>query len=99
VPSPQARRERQLLKGDVPSPIAPPPGCHLHTRCPFAAELCRQEVPALRDDASGHATRCHFWEDLPDPGRILPQEAEADRRLERLMSAFGADIGAAQAER
>lgn len=91
VPSPDARRERQLLKGDVPSPISPPSGCHLHTRCPFAAEICRTEIPALRDGGRGHATRCHVWEDLPDPGRILPREAEASGRLERLMAAFGAD--------
>ncbi len=41
------RRERTILPGDVPSPIAPPPGCHLHPRCPHAIERCRVERPAL----------------------------------------------------
>ena len=64
LPRPRARRDRTILPGDVPSPINPPPGCHLHTRCPHAIERCRVERPALID-AAGHATACHRWPELP----------------------------------
>jgi oligopeptide/dipeptide ABC transporter ATP-binding protein len=60
VPNPKLRRERQLLQGDVPSPINPPPGCTFHTRCPYAMDRCRQEVPALREIAPGHGVSCHL---------------------------------------
>jgi dipeptide transport system ATP-binding protein len=43
----RARRERVALKGEPPSPLDPPAGCAFHTRCPYAAERCRSEVPAL----------------------------------------------------
>ena len=65
VPQPHARRQRQLLEGDVPSPLSPPAGCHLHPRCAHAIERCRIERPALVDDQSGHATACHRWRELP----------------------------------
>jgi oligopeptide/dipeptide ABC transporter ATP-binding protein len=60
VPNPKLRRERRLLQGDVPSPINPPPGCTFHTRCPYAMDRCRQEVPALREIAPGHGVSCHL---------------------------------------
>jgi peptide/nickel transport system ATP-binding protein len=49
VPGQGHRKNRLILKGDVPSPVAPPPGCRFHPRCPFAIERCRTEVPALRE--------------------------------------------------
>ena len=55
VPNPKLRREKRLLQGDVPSPINPPPGCTFHTRCPFAEDRCRQEVPVLREIAPATA--------------------------------------------
>jgi oligopeptide/dipeptide ABC transporter ATP-binding protein len=88
VASPQARRERRILQGDVPSPISPPPGCHLHTRCPYAAEICRHDRPGLDDDETGHAAACHFWRDLPSAKDSLPDEGRIDPRLERLFGAF-----------
>ena len=60
VPDPEADRERMVLKGDVPSPIAPPPGCRFHTRCPFAHDRCRVERPALKEIAPGHLAACHL---------------------------------------
>jgi peptide/nickel transport system ATP-binding protein/oligopeptide transport system ATP-binding protein len=86
VPRPGLRRERPLLQGDVPSPLAPPPGCHLHTRCPYAAEVCKGARPALLDDA-GHATACHFWPELPHEA-VVPEEGVASPRLEKLFAAF-----------
>jgi peptide/nickel transport system ATP-binding protein len=88
VASPHARRERRLLEGDVPSPIDPPPGCHLHPRCPFAGELSRTQRPPLDDDGKGHATACHFWPTIPKETDIMPVDAVVDPRLERLFAAF-----------
>jgi oligopeptide/dipeptide ABC transporter ATP-binding protein len=53
-------RKRVILTGDVPSPINPPPGCHFHTRCPYAFARCRQEVPTLREVFPGHWVSCHL---------------------------------------
>jgi oligopeptide transport system ATP-binding protein len=60
VPNPKAKRERLRLKGDVPSAMNPPKGCHFHTRCPIAEERCKQSAPGLRQDASGHFVACHL---------------------------------------
>jgi len=59
VPNPRIKRKRQLLDGDVPSPMNPPPGCAFHTRCPYAEARCRVEAPLLRDVAPGHIAACH----------------------------------------
>jgi oligopeptide/dipeptide ABC transporter ATP-binding protein len=61
-------RRRMILKGDVPSPINPPPGCHFHTRCPYVMARCRHEAPALREVTPGHWASCH----LHDAGVRLP---------------------------
>ncbi|WP_316570716.1 dipeptide ABC transporter ATP-binding protein [Neobacillus sp. YIM B06451] len=62
VPNPKIKRERIMLKGDVPSPINPPSGCRFHTRCPFATEMCRNEEPALRAMGENHLVSCHYAE-------------------------------------
>ncbi len=61
IPDPVAARQKESvgLEGDLPSPIAPPPGCRFHTRCPFAEDRCRQEVPELLESAPGHFVACH----------------------------------------
>jgi oligopeptide transport system ATP-binding protein len=60
VPDPviEATRERIILKGDVPSPINPPTGCHFHTRCPFAIEECKRIVPDLLEIIPAHFAAC-----------------------------------------
>jgi peptide/nickel transport system ATP-binding protein/oligopeptide transport system ATP-binding protein len=63
VPKPEpgvSRGRRILLSGDVPSPIDPPPGCHFHTRCPYATPECSASAPKLREVAPGHWTACHL---------------------------------------
>lgn len=62
IPNPKIRRERIILKGDVPSPLNPPRGCRFHPRCPWAKEICSQEEPALREVAPGHSTACWLIE-------------------------------------
>jgi oligopeptide/dipeptide ABC transporter ATP-binding protein len=60
VPDPGNPRRHILLGGDVPSPMAPPSGCHFHTRCPFAMERCRLEAPLLRPAGNGSEVACHL---------------------------------------
>jgi oligopeptide/dipeptide ABC transporter ATP-binding protein len=62
LPDPKARRERVLLRGDVPSPINPPSGCVFRTRCPIATDRCSAEIPALREVVPGHHLACHHVE-------------------------------------
>ncbi len=59
-PDPGKRRKAIILKGDVPSPISPPPGCRFHTRCPVAEEICRNEWPGPKEMSNGHMVRCHL---------------------------------------
>ncbi len=54
------KRSFHVVKGEIPSPLAPPPGCHFHPRCPNAFERCRVERPALREIAPGHVSACHL---------------------------------------
>jgi peptide/nickel transport system ATP-binding protein len=63
VPRLDTRRTRfKPIVGEIPSPIAPPSGCHFHPRCPHAMPRCREEAPRLREVASGHASACHLNE-------------------------------------
>jgi oligopeptide/dipeptide ABC transporter ATP-binding protein len=62
-PDPQQRKDehRLLLTGEIPSPRNPPPGCHFHTRCPFAEDRCKTDVPMLEEIEAGHVVACHLW--------------------------------------
>jgi oligopeptide/dipeptide ABC transporter ATP-binding protein len=62
VPDPTVKPQRIILQGDVPSPIKPPPGCHFHTRCPYAFDRCKVERPAMREVKPGHFAACHLRE-------------------------------------
>jgi peptide/nickel transport system ATP-binding protein len=57
----QSRQKRVILKGDIPSPLDPPSGCHFHPRCPHARhEICSQAPPPLEEKRPGHFAACHF---------------------------------------
>lgn len=60
IPDPNAKRERIILKGDVPSPVNPPPGCRFNPRCPQAIDICRKEEPDLIEVRKGHFVACHL---------------------------------------
>lgn len=62
VPDPHQRRQRIVLIGEVPSPVAPPPGCRFHTRCPRVMEKCKSEPPALRLLGENHLVSCHRYD-------------------------------------
>jgi len=64
-PDPSLRGRVTPLGGDLPSPLAIPPGCRFHTRCPVAVPKCREIDPPLREIAPGHTAACHLAEDLP----------------------------------
>jgi oligopeptide transport system ATP-binding protein len=53
-------RRRIILEGEIPNPLTPPKGCVFSTRCPYAKEICQQEVPELKDLSCGHQVACHF---------------------------------------
>jgi peptide/nickel transport system ATP-binding protein len=54
------KRVFEPIKGEIPSPLNPPPGCHFHPRCPHATERCRREAPALTSIAPGRMAACHL---------------------------------------
>jgi peptide/nickel transport system ATP-binding protein/oligopeptide transport system ATP-binding protein len=58
IPDPTIKRERTILKGDVPSPLNPPKGCRFHPRCPIAVAQCAQEEPVFREAAPNHFVAC-----------------------------------------
>lgn len=61
IPRLDARKRRfEPVKGEIPSPLHPPPGCHFHPRCPQAMERCRAVAPALKQIAPGHWSACHL---------------------------------------
>ena len=60
VPDPNIKKERIILKGDVPSPINPPNGCRFHTRCPEAIAKCKNIEPSLIELSQGHKASCHL---------------------------------------
>ena len=84
IPDPRENRARtrNVIGGEPPSPIDPPPGCRFHTRCPFATEICRTVEPPLTQYANGHLAACHH------PLHVTPEEiAGAERSAASPLSA------------
>ena len=61
IPLPEVKKKRQriILEGDVPSAYNPPSGCKFHTRCPYATDRCKEEIPVLQEVEKGHKVACH----------------------------------------
>jgi peptide/nickel transport system ATP-binding protein len=70
----EAARQRIILEGEVPSPIAPPSGCRFHTRCPYATDVCRFDQPPLADFGHGRFAACHH-----PLGGAVPVAGEGER--------------------
>jgi oligopeptide/dipeptide ABC transporter ATP-binding protein len=88
LPDPTVTRQGVLLTGDVPSPLKPPSGCHLHTRCPYAQDKCSQVTPVLTGDRD-HAVACHFPLNMISTAQhVQPALTPSRLRLQRLQSAF-----------
>ncbi len=62
VPDPTLKRERTILKGDVPSPLNPPKGCRFHPRCPMVKDICSQEEPVFKEVSKEHWVACWLYE-------------------------------------
>ncbi|MER6976821.1 ABC transporter ATP-binding protein [Streptomyces carpinensis] len=106
VPIPDPRRknaksERILLKGDVPSPIAPPSGCRFHTRCWKATEICRKTEPPLKELMPGQRVACHhpenFEDQAPQDTVLLSAAKEAAELVSEEALAKSAETSAAVA--
>jgi oligopeptide/dipeptide ABC transporter ATP-binding protein len=71
VPDPRVKSGDVELKGDVPSPANPPPGCYFHPRCPFAIDRCKVDAPEYREITPGHFVSCHRADELELAGVAL----------------------------
>jgi peptide/nickel transport system ATP-binding protein len=90
-PDPQRRRARHtlLLPGEIPSPRHPPSGCRFRTRCRYADERCRTEVPILAEVQPGHSVACHYWKTVLSDRLDLPESSRnenSDKLLRRQTS-------------
>jgi len=93
IPDPRENRERvrTRVEGEPPNPIAPPRGCHFHTRCPAASGLCRTVEPPLAQYAGGHLAACHH------PLAVTAEEIASAQRSPASPLSAGAEMPAAPA--
>ena len=75
VPDPNRHRQKQVLSGEIPSPIDPPTGCHFHPRCPYAKDICQKEYPVLFEQLPGHKAACHFSAEVGDFRTTINQDS------------------------
>lgn len=61
IPDPTIKRERIILKGDIPSPANPPKGCKFHTRCPYVKPICKEKIPIYKKVDNNHYVACHLY--------------------------------------
>ncbi|RLG61141.1 ABC transporter ATP-binding protein [Candidatus Geothermarchaeota archaeon] len=61
LPDPTIKRERIILRGEVPSPVNPPPGCRFHPRCKYAMDICKKVEPMLKEVSKDHFVACHLY--------------------------------------
>ncbi len=87
VPEPGSAR-RIVLAGDVPSPLAPPPGCHFHTRCPYAIAQCSTDIPAPEPVPDGGTVACHRWREIDPAAAGVAHRPPDNPVLARLQAAF-----------
>ena len=66
IPDPDAKMNRIVLEGSIPSPANPPKGCKFHTRCTYCMEKCKHEVPQQKEIEPGHFVVCHLFDDVPE---------------------------------
>jgi oligopeptide/dipeptide ABC transporter ATP-binding protein len=94
-PNPHLHRNHSVSDGDLPSPLAMPPGCRFHTRCPFAIDICAVKEPQLEAAGGGQIVACHRWRELPahqsDESQRTTTTA-SDRRL-KLYEQFRERVG------
>jgi peptide/nickel transport system ATP-binding protein/oligopeptide transport system ATP-binding protein len=90
VEAPEAvARQRVVLRGEPPSPVAPPPACRFHTRCRYATEICRTVEPPLVDHGNGHLAACHHPLNVgvhaprPSSNRWMPRSTGRDHTRRR----------------
>ena len=78
LPDPEKNktRKRLLLEGDIPSPINPPSGCRFHTRCPYAMDICREQMPEFKEYGPDHFCACHLLEQ--NGSHINPNQTKED---------------------
>ena len=87
------RRPRRILPGDPPSPLSPPPGCHLHPRCGHAQDICNRSRPELEVYGDAHVTACHLWRDIVSSSPpALAAGPKFSTSLQRLFRAFDARV-------
>ena len=85
IPEPEPGRDHNhlALKGETPSPSAPPIGCRFHTRCPFARDDCRAIAPTLDLADADHMVACHHWKSTPEAGKPAPPRRRSAGAEER----------------
>ncbi|EKF18570.1 ABC transporter ATP-binding protein [Nitratireductor pacificus] len=63
-PKVERNSDRPVIQGEIPSPLNPPGGCHFHTRCPYARDICRTRDPSLESVGTDRGVACHFWKEI-----------------------------------